>query len=143
MVSRWGRSVLSEDGQINRRKVASIVFGNGSELEWLNSLLHPLVREEIRRLSEEGTLFCAIPLFFEIGWNCDADTRVVSSWCDEKTQLERLKARGWSQEEIARRLASQISRDEKLKRADYGIITSCSWECMREQCRRVFNALNG
>ena len=97
--------------------------------------------EEIRRLSSEELLFCAIPLFYEIGWKAEPGTKVISSWCDEVTQLERLKARGWSETEIAHRLASQISRDEKLRRADYGIITSCSWECLGEQCRRVHQAL--
>ena len=141
MVSRWGESIVSGDGEVDRRRVASIVFEDSGELAWLNSLVHPLVFEEIRRLSSEGLLFCAIPLFYEIGWKAEPGTKVISSWCDEITQLERLKARGWSEKEIARRLASQISRDEKLRRADYGIITSCSWECLGEQCRRVHQAL--
>jgi len=136
MASRWGHSVLEENGEIDRRRVASIVFRDSSERTWLENLLHPLIRGEIDRLAQEGPLFCAIPLFYESGWAGHGEV-VISSWCDTETQMERLLARGWSREDIAGRLAAQIPKDEKLRRADYGVITSCSWELLRKQCRLV------
>ena len=140
MLSRWGESVLSADGEIDRRRVASIAFADSGELAWLNGLIHPLVRERIVQLSRDELLFCAIPLFYEIGWH-GVEKAVISTWCDEKTQRERLAARGWSDDEIERRLNSQIHKDEKLKRADFAVITNCSWECLKEQCRRIFDSL--
>ena len=142
MVSRWGETILSNDGQIARAEVAKRVFGQAEELAWLNNLVHPLIRQELLRLSQEPGphLFCAIPLLYETHWEPDC-AKVVSAWCPADVQLQRLRARGWSDEEIQRRLATQLSMDEKLRRADYGILTNCTWECLREQCQRTYSSI--
>lgn len=140
IVERWGERILDADGLIDRKAVASIVFGNASELEWLNGIVHPFVLEEIKKQSRDKILFCAVPLLYESGWSDDCDF-VVSTWCPPDVQKERLKKRGWSDEEIQRRIKSQISMDVKLHRGDFGVITSCSWECLREQCRRIYEII--
>ncbi len=142
MLSRWGEGILAADGMINRGRVAEIVFSDKGELSWLNGLMHPLVRREIELLSEGRRLFCAIPLLYESGWedSCDA---VVAAWCPAEVQYSRLRARGWDDREIKRRLNSQISMDEKMSRADYAVITDCSWECLALQCRYLLSAAVG
>ena len=142
MVAHWGRCILGEGENIDRKAVGGIVFREPSELRWLNGLLHPLIREEMKVRARQSSVpvYSAVPLLYESGWEHDADA-VVCVWCEPSVQHERLLARGWSEEEIARRLASQISADEKLLRSDFAIVTSCSWDDMREQCRRVHEAV--
>lgn len=140
MVERWGKGILLDDGRISRAAVAGIVFTRHSELEWLNALLHPLARREIRELSRGKTLFCAIPLLYEGGWEKDCDA-VVAVWCPKDVQYSRLRQRGWDDNEIRRRLESQISMDEKMTRADYAVITDCDWDCLARQCRYLLGAL--
>ena len=140
MVERWGKGILLDDGRISRSVVAGIVFTRHSELEWLNALLHPLARREIHELSRGKTLFCAIPLLYEGGWEKDCDA-VVAVWCPKDVQYSRLRQRGWNDNEIRRRLESQISMDEKMVRADYAIITDCDWDCLERQCRYLLDDL--
>ena len=140
LIGRWGRAILAADGTIDRRRVAELVFREPAELSWLNSVIHPLVREEIRRQSAGRSCFCAIPLFYECGWNDQADA-VIAVWCTAADQDRRLRARGWSREEIKRRCGSQLSMDRKLELAQYAIITSCSWDCLDQQCRRLCRRL--
>ena len=142
MVTRWGTRILTAEGEISRPAVAARVFGTPAELTWLNDLVHPLVRSEIQRLArlDEKPLFCAIPLLYETGWERDF-AKVVAVWCPPEVQRQRLLARHWSEQEISRRLAAQLSMDEKLRRADFGVMTHCSWECLREQCRKIYQTL--
>ena len=139
MLERWGNGILDSAGGIDRKKVAERVFGDDRELSWLNALLHPLVRDEIAHTAasvEPKPLFCAIPLLYESGWHQMAD-KVVGIWCSPDEQRRRLRGRGWSEAEIDARIAAQLDMDEKLKRADFGIINDGSRESCREQCRLI------
>ena len=139
---RWGTGVMAPDGGVDRAAVARLVFGSDEELAWLNRLIHPEVRRIIRRRAEQldVALFCAIPLLFEAGWQRDTSV-IVAVWCDSATQRGRLLSRGWTSSEIDGRLAHQQGMDEKLGRADYGIINTSSRGCLHEQCRRVFQSI--
>lgn len=140
IVNHFGDAVLLEDGTLNRAAIAARVFREPKELSWLNGLLHPLIRE---RMLEEATriepspLFVAVPLWYEVGWQMP-DVKVIATWCSAEQQMERLRKRGWDDAEIERRLRQQLSRDEKLNRADFGILTIGSLELLQEQCRRVY-----
>ena len=142
MVAHWGRGILGDGERIDRKAVGGIVFREPAELRWLNGLLHPLIREEMKAQARQSSVpvYSAVPLLYESGWEKDADA-VVCVWCEPSVQHERLLARGWSEQEIASRLASQMPADEKLLRSDFAIVTSCSWDDLREQCRRVHEAV--
>ena len=135
VASRWGAAVTGPGGSINCAAVAERVFADRAELDWLNGLVHPLVKQRIRDSARRCApfLFCAVPLLFEVGWQDDM-WRTVGVWCDAETQRERLAERGWSHEEGRRRTAAQMSMDEKLARSDYGIANSGSRDLLRSQC---------
>jgi len=141
MVDRWGRGILNPDGTVNRAAVAQRVFGDDRELQWLNALVHPLAQRRIQQLAAGQTsavFCCGVPLLFETGWERTM-TRTVAVWCDPQTQWRRLLERGWSEADIRARLRQQMSMDEKLARADYGLINTGSLEMLRQQCRSLYD----
>ncbi len=142
LVERWGEEILNPDGSVNRPAVARRVFAQDGELLWLNALVHPLVERKIVELaaSPGGVLCCAVPLLFEAGWHERMD-HTVAVWCDPDTQLRRLRQRGWTDAEIRARLARQLSMDEKLARAQYGLINTGTLDMLRQQCRLLYGAL--
>ena len=144
IAARFGTEVLNGDGSLNRKAVADRVFGNPVELEWLNNEVHPLVRQRIEEevaQAPERLYFAAVPLWFECQWEGCEKVPVVAVWCDAETQRQRLEKRGWTTEEINARLARQLSMDEKLRRADYGIVTACQWSETRKQCQLLLQRL--
>ncbi len=142
LLHHWGDGILAQDGTIDRKKIAGIVFRSQEELAWLNSVMHPLVRNAIQDCANEDArpLFCAIPLLFESGWGETAD-KIISVWCDRETQMQRLIARGWSREHAQDRLDSQWPPERKILLADYVIVSGCSWQHLADQCRIVYQAI--
>ncbi|MBR4125479.1 MAG: dephospho-CoA kinase [Victivallales bacterium] len=139
----FGDEVLREDGTLDRRALATKVFRDPDELAWLNALIHPLIQQ--RMLDEAArvapaALFVAVPLWYEVGWELPG-TRVIATWCTDSQQRERLRRRGWDDDEINRRIHSQLPKDEKLLRAHFGILTIDSLESLYKQCEIIYNYL--
>ncbi len=140
--ARWQDRIMQANGQLDRAALARIVFNSPEELQWLNNLIHPLVKARIKGVSEQvsGLLLCAVPLLYEVGWeNMMSVTATV--WCNKEVQRERLLLRGWSREEIDRRIRNQMDMSIKLAKADYGLINNSSYECLRKQSRRLLERL--
>lgn len=143
ITEHFGSELILDDGTLNRPALANIVFAQPEELKWLDNLLHPMIRAEFARLDAEAApepLFAAIPLWYESGW-AEPEIKVIAVWCTPEMQLDRLRKRGWNDVEIRRRLASQISMDEKRDRADYVIETTGTLDELREKCGRMLSEL--
>lgn len=136
VAERWGPGILATDGAIDRGALARRVFADDQALQWLNDLIHPRVQRRLEDLAAEAVtpvFCCAVPLLFEVGWDTALDG-TVAVWCDPSTQWGRLRQRGWSDEHIKARLRHQMSMDEKLARAEYGLINTGTVEMLRQQC---------
>lgn len=123
---RWGSAVLGADGSLNRKAIAKIVFSDPAELEWLEGLLHPMVRERWARIiaeDHENDVVVEIPLLYEKKLASHFDF-VVSLSCPEALQLKRLRARGLSDEDIEARKLRQLPAREKDSQADF-VISNC------------------
>ena len=113
---------------INRRALGQIVFNDPEERQWLEQLIHPLVRArfeaELTRLHQEPTVVLMIPLLFEARLEelC-SEIWVVN--CEEKQQMERLMARdGLSTQDAAQRIQAQWPLRQKCQQADQ-VIENC------------------
>ena len=122
VLQRYGTAVQEQPGVINRRALGAIVFNNPSEREWLEQLVHPLVRQrfdaELEHLAEAPVVVLVIPLLFESGLEviC-SETWLVD--CDEAQQLERLMQRDQlSEKEATARIQAQWPLTRKRELAD-------------------------
>ena len=118
---RWGAAVFDND-EIDRKKLAAVVFADEKELAFLKSLTHPLIAEEAERQRKEheqnGVSLCLLdaPLLLESGWEHLVDLIVFVS-APAEMRWERVKSRGWSETEWRQREAMQLSVEEKSRRA--------------------------
>ena len=138
LLSTFGSAILQEDGHLDRPKLGAMIFGNPDLLAQSSQLQNEIIREELARrrdfLAETETIFFMdLPLLFELEYD---------NWFDqiwlvdvrEETQLSRLMARNaLSQEEAEKRIATQLSLQEKRKRADVLIDNNGSLEETRQQ----------
>ena len=138
LLSTFGPAILQEDGRLDRPKLGAMIFGNPELLAQSSQLQNEIIREELARrrdlLAEtEDIFFMDLPLLFELGYD---------NWFDqiwlvdvtEETQLSRLMNRNaLNQEEAEKRIAAQLSLQEKRKRADVLIENNGGLEETRQQ----------
>ncbi len=121
VVTAFGDSILSE-GQIDRSKLAAVVFNESDLRKKLESIIHPLVREAAEKLARKlpsgAILINQIPLLVESDGAKRFDY-VVTVSADEEIRRERLRLRGLKDYEITQRMAAQVSDPEREKIANY------------------------
>ena len=127
VVDRFGKEVLLDDGSLNRPALAEIVFADPVALADLNNIVHPAVGAVItERLADESStdhvVVLDVPLLVESGRTNTAGTIVVD--CPPEEALRRAVARGLPEEDVRRRMANQVSREERLAKADFVVDNS-------------------
>ncbi|ALD72848.1 dephospho-CoA kinase [Streptococcus gordonii] len=146
LLSAFGPAILQEDGRLNRPKLGAMIFGNPQLLAQSSQLQNEIIREELagRRdllAGKEDFFFMDLPLLFELEYD---------NWFDqiwlvdvtEETQLSRLMTRNaLSQEEAEKRIAAQLSLQEKRNRADVLIDNNGPLELTQEQLRDTLQKL--
>jgi len=141
---RWGKE-LAVDGKADRKKIASIVFGNKEELEFLNTLVHPralAVLQEIADNSEQKYLFFEVPLLFEAGMQHCFDYIVLVRASREK-RLQRLLKKGQeTQERIEARMDAQIDDLAKIPLCDLVIDNKGSLNALKNSVKEFIGRLD-
>jgi dephospho-CoA kinase len=139
VIREFGLAITVADGRVHRAKLAAIVFADRTKLDRLNAIVHPRVEAALLRQFEEwerkgvrDAAFVEAALIVEAGIHKKLDGLVVA-WCEPAQQLERLLARGLSDEEARRRIAMQLPVAEKLRHATEKIDCSGSLEETRRQ----------
>lgn len=145
----FGKDILNNDGTLNRNKLRKIIFENLAEKQWLEKLLHPMVRDEMKRQAELApSSYCiaVIPLLLETEKNPLID-RILVVDTPEAIQLQRALSRDKSSEaEIQAILDAQLSREMRMDAADDVIDNWGSFEDLLpqvERLHRVYESLVG
>ena len=148
VVNEFGEAILDDEGMIDRRRLAALVFSRPERLEKLNSLVHPPVirreqemEEDIARRDPNAIAVVEAAILVETGSYKRFDKLIVAA-CTPQQQVERAMRRdGLSKEEVMARLSRQLPLEEKIKLADYVIDTSGSKEQTLAQVRDVYHSL--
>ena len=123
LLSEFGTEILLADGQLDRKKLGTLLFSRPNLLEKSSRLQNDIIREELalkrnQLAATEELFFMDIPLLFEQEYE-DWFDQVWLVDVSKDTQLERLMTRNnLSQEEAQRRIAAQLSLAEKRQRAE-------------------------
>jgi dephospho-CoA kinase len=142
----FGKKILTSEGALDRAQLRGIVFEKPEERVWLESLLHPIIREElIRQLSPEDYqlpyVLLASPLLLETDQHELVD-RIIVIDVPEETQIERTMARDTnSREQVERIIAAQMSREDRLARADEVIDNDRPLDEVTRQVRELHERL--
>ncbi len=145
MVERFGPVILAADGSLDRQAVADIVFADPEALTALTTIVHPAVGVEIaRRLeAERGTdhvVVLDVPLLVESGRDDLAALVVVD--VDPEVAVERLvRSRGMREDDVRARMANQVSREDRLARADHVIDNRGSIDDLTERVAELWPRL--
>jgi dephospho-CoA kinase len=151
LVEWWGRDVLADNGMVDRKAMAKLVFqedGNRTQLDRLESLVHPRVHEmrgNLREIHQSDPQVKAIvedcPLLLEKQLETQCD-HVVYVETDRATRLQRVaQTRGWTEDELDAREKKQATLDTKANSADYVVNNDAGREETLSTVKRVLSRI--
>lgn len=136
----FGEEILLENGEINRERLGKIVFESDEKREKLNQIVQKKIRKKIKeerdKLLDKELIVLDIPLLYEQSYEDLVDQVMVVS-VKETVQKKRLMDRNsqLTEEDAMNRIASQMSLEEKVRKADIVIDNNGSIENTMEQVR--------
>jgi len=148
LVGRWGQGICDVTGEIDRRKVAAIVFADPAELRALEAQVFPFIERGIdaaieRAQHDAGARLIVLDaaILLETGWGRRCDW-IVYVHTSRRQRLERLaRQRGWQEKEVRQRSRAQLSLTDKVTRAHFVVDNSGPPEDLARQIDRMLAGL--
>lgn len=149
LVERFDEKILSEDGEIDRKKLGALVFSDPEAREFVNATVHPAVQIALEKIAQshraQGTKLLVIEaaLVLESPYvRRDFFDYIILVSAPRQVQIERLVARSnLSLEEARRRVESQTPHELLTSKADFVLDTSGTIEETRERARTLFREI--
>ncbi|MEY2778156.1 MAG: hypothetical protein RL008_252, partial [Actinomycetota bacterium] len=144
VVSRFGKNILDSNGDIDRAKLAAIVFNEQKSLTDLENIIHPLVREKSNQImnkqNPETIIVNEIPLLLEKGMQplFDFLVIVISS---EKNRLARLINSGFTKEQVLARMSKQVDDETRKASADFLIVNDGNLDQLEVDVEKIWQTL--
>jgi len=146
----WGDTVFGEDGRVDRRSLARVVFASPPEgpkqLAILEQITHPIIGQQIQTLIDEyraegvTALVLDAPVLLKAGWATMCD-QILFVDVPQSVRFERAMSRGWSKEDYEARQRSQLSLELKKERSSVVIDNSGTLENTRKQLQAFWMPL--
>lgn len=148
VIDAFGESILTQDGRIDRKALANIVFSNERKRTMLNEIIHPYVIDQLFSRAEtdlsksSGAIaIFDIPLLFESGLDAQMD-RTITVSCEESERVRRIVERDQvTSEHALARIRAQMPEEEKRLRADYVLDNNGSLDDLIQQVDALFELL--
>ena len=145
VVTEFGRRIVKDDGEIDRKALGALVFPNPERLKVLNSFVHPCVFrrqeeffEQTARNDPQGIAVVEAAIMIESGSYKNYD-RLILTVCPPEMQIARFRERSGATEQEARaRLDRQMPLEKKQRYANYVIDTAGTYEETAQQVRDAY-----
>ena len=149
IVDTFGRDILGPDGEIDRKKLGPIVFGNPEALAKLNHIMHGRMRtmmeDKIEQNRRQGAPAVVMEAAVLLETDADWDKMVDEIWVtvsSEATVIRRMKdQRGMTEEQTKARIHAQMSNEEKIKRAGVVIHNEGDIEHVKREVKKHWDEL--
>ncbi len=145
-VKSFGNEFIDKKGNVNREQLRTTIFDDKEKKMSLESIIHPLVREEIINFTDQSKSIYKIvmvPLIYETQ-SSNFYEKIIVIDCDEQEQIERASKRdGKSKENILSIIKTQASRNERNSIADFIILNDSSIEDLRLKVIQIHQKLLG
>ena len=145
---RWGDDVFGADGEVNRPALGRIVFADADELAGLNAILHPRIRQEMKRRIGEArsqrdieAVVLDAAVLIEAGWQ-DLCSDVVFVDAPRAARLDRVRMqRNWDDAELSARENLQIALDKKRAMSDHILSNLASDPSFAQDVRELLSRI--
>jgi len=148
LVAEFGKDVYLDSGNLNKDLLSQLVFSDAATRERVNQIIHPpvfkAIQDRVNQLKQENQSLAGVEaaLIFESKMERILNAVIVVT-APMKKRIEWIKSRdGFSQEEILKRINSQMPLEEKIKRADYVIDNDHALSDLAEKVDELYNWLS-
>lgn len=140
----FDENIADDNGKLDRKKIASIVFNNPEKLQQLNGVIHPKVNEDfknwLKQHKEFPYIIKEVAIIFETQSEKQFD-KIILITAPEKLRIERVMKRdNISEKEILERMKNQFSDEEKIKKSDF-IITNTDLKSTKKEVKKLHKLL--
>lgn len=138
-----GGDVIGEDGALDKRAVADIIFNDDDLRSAYEGIIHPFVWDRVNELiaaSGADMAVVEVPMLFENGYESQF-ARSITIYADENVALDRLDEAGVPREDAVRRLMCQMPIADKISRSDFTIDNNGAPQEMVPRVRQIYRAL--
>ena len=150
VVATFGEQVLETTGEVDRKRLGAIVFGDPDAREKLNSIMHPrmagIIQEQIDQLRTQGkdVVIVEAALLVEAGWDKMVD-EIWTTDSPEEEVVDRLRHRNnLSADEVGRRIRSQLPFEDRAKNAQVVVRNAGSLDQLRQDVEYLWgNRMKG
>lgn len=120
LIKTFGQDILAADKQIDRQKLAKLVFSSHDNLNKLEKLVFPTVLKEMNELAgnRDTLIFFEVPLLFEAGME-DFFDKIIVVDANQEVRIQRAMQRGLSRQDVLKRMARQWPAEKKRAKADF------------------------
>ena len=144
VVALFGPEIVDQDQNINRTKLAQIVFSDDQALKDLENIIHPLVRDKTNEIMDKQTpetiIVNEVPLLLEKQMQSIYDFLVIVI-SSEKNRLSRLADNGINQEQAKSRMSKQVDDEARKAAADFLIVNDGSLEQLEADVQKIWQTL--
>lgn len=144
----FGSEILNPEGELDRKKLAHLVFSDKLKLEQLEAITHPRIQSRAEELFKEALeknpplVVYDCPLLFEKNLHTLGFSSSLLIAADRESCIERIRKRdGLTEEEATKRLNAQMSVEEKRKRADHVIENQGSIDSLKKALKNLYKTL--
>ena len=143
MVNAFGNEIVGDDGFVDRKKLGPIVFSDPSNLDILNSIMHPLIYEMIKErisiISDESIVVVEAAVLIEANWQ-DLFDEIWVVTSEEEIVIARLADRNnLSRNDAISRIKSQMPQDERITHAHVEIDNSGTKSELEQTVKDIWN----
>ena len=146
VVDAFGEEILQPSGEVDRRKLGPIVFGDPEALAKLNAIMHPgmakMIQEKMERLRGEGTEVVVVEaaVLVEAGWQYLFDEIWITNASEEQV-VERVRRRSnLSEEQVMGRIRSQLPFEERSQHAQVTVMNSGGLDDLQWEVESLWNS---
>ena len=147
LVDAFGQGIIDEHGDVDRKKLADVVFHDEEKRQLLNSITHPYIIAGMEHFFSSHTdlpfAFAEVPLLFEAGL-ADKFDEVIVVTCTKETAIRRMmEDRDYSEEEANARYGAQINAEKQIEMADIVIHNDGTMQDLDHEVNLLLRRLRG
>lgn len=141
----FDENIIDQNGKLDRKKIASIVFNNSAKLEALNQIIHPAVKQDfllwLKKHEDQNYVLKEVAIIFETKSEKDFD-KIILVTAPEEERIRRVMLRDKvSSDKVLERMRNQLSDSEKAKKSDY-IIDNTDLNIAKKKVEEIYRSIN-